>query len=245
MPTCRCQSIVFDNLTQKKRLCKNKKKFNNLCLIHSKIEYEKPAILIQSYFKAKIIRNKLFYFKQLPCDIQRKIVWYMNENIYIKCLNNSILKVILNRLKTFIESIPTQYWARYSIYNVPTLMYAELNSKEIFRNATWWAYNINDKNNTLFQELNKLVIFINKYSLIINSYKSKYNGELFDVITDIKYIICFIIKENRKRIEYHNFKLFNKIPHEYIEFSKLFISSWQQQQNFLNGDAYELYYDIN
>ncbi len=214
MPSCRCQVKVFDNITNRNRLCKNKKKFNNLCFIHAK----KYIILIQSYFKAQLVRKKLFYYKKLPCDLQKKIIWHMREDIYLKCLNNSIIKIIYNKSKKFLNSINLEDVSDNSLLHYKTqnpLFYnGALYSNEIIYEFKMWNHPSGDfkyqngYNHTLFEELNNIIKLLNKYSLIINT-------DLINIIDQFTYIIAFIINKNEI------FNIFDKIPEEYREFSKI------------------------
>ena len=263
MPSCRCQALVVDPITKRFRLCKNKKKSYNFCFIHQQIEFNKSACLIQSYFKAKIIRKKLKYFRILPRDIQYKILWHVREPFYIKCLNNSILKILNKKIDTFFNSIIAVILSNplldnyHSTINIPNLGKYELFSKEIFKDKKWWDNNtvsdnnpsINKYNQSFYKELIYIIKLINKYSLIILHSNLLSDSTSNSNINRLKYLICFIIKEN-KYLYSNNLKLFYSIPNEFIEFGNLFITnnknkmtpSWILNDLFRKGDVRSLWF---
>lgn len=79
--------------------CKNKKIFfiknNYYCKNHCTFIFNKNIIKIQKIYRGYYIRKKLkkIYYK-LPEDLQKKILFFVNENIYIKKYNNVIRKII-------------------------------------------------------------------------------------------------------------------------------------------------------
>ena len=258
MASCRCQTLIFDSLTKRYRLCKNKKKFYNFCFIHAQIEYNKSAILIQSYFKAFIVRKKLKYFHKLPRDLQCKIIWHMRESIYINCLNNSILKIINKKCNSFFNLFSPNLFGSLdnllltSSYTNVFLIICEQFCTKIFNDNYWWQNeNLSEINNSLYNEFNSLVRLINKYSLIILSTTNLFTNKNFNYINKFKYIICFIIKYNNKVNQ--NMKLFNEIPLEYIEFGNLFminegkctLFNWKKNNAFRNGNVSSLWYFSN
>lgn len=97
----RCRHNVIDDLTKRKRLCKKNKKYSDYCCIHSNKVYNKYVIKIQSVYRAYHVRKKLKIFNKLPRDLQRNILYYVNENIYNKRYNKSVANVIYNRCIKF------------------------------------------------------------------------------------------------------------------------------------------------
>lgn len=61
------------------------------------------SIKLQSIYRGNKVRKKIQYFKLLPRDIQRKIIWYINESIYINSINKSIFKIINKRIYNFVN----------------------------------------------------------------------------------------------------------------------------------------------
>lgn len=79
--------------------CKNKNflTINNkyYCINHTKLFYNKIIIKIQKIYRGFNIRKKIKnIFIGLPNDIQKKILFYMNESIYIKKYNKTIRNII-------------------------------------------------------------------------------------------------------------------------------------------------------
>lgn len=79
--------------------CKNKHnliiKNKYYCKNHSLLFFNKSIIKIQKIYRAFIIRKKLKnIFYNLPQEIQHKILFFVNENIYIRKYNNTIRKII-------------------------------------------------------------------------------------------------------------------------------------------------------
>ena len=79
--------------------CKNKFtlkiKNNYYCKNHSKLFYNKFIIKIQKTYRGYYIRKKIKQiFIKLPNDLQKKILFFINENIYIKKYNKTIRNII-------------------------------------------------------------------------------------------------------------------------------------------------------
>lgn len=71
------------------------------CYIHSYKVYNKNVIKIQSAYRAYRVRTKLKIYYKLPDDLQRKISYYINENIYNKWYNDNVANIIYNRCIKF------------------------------------------------------------------------------------------------------------------------------------------------
>lgn len=79
--------------------CKNKNilllKNKYYCKNHSKLFYNKFIIKIQKLFRGYYIRKKIKkIFIKLPNDLQEKILFFVNENLYIKKYNKTIRNII-------------------------------------------------------------------------------------------------------------------------------------------------------
>jgi len=168
MPSCRCQYIVFDNLTKRKRLCKKSKKVNIYCTTHLQILYLTKIIKIQSVYRSFYIRKKLKIYYKLPRDIQRKIIWHLNKDLYLKHFNSSITNIVHKKIINF---------------------YSNVNYKSILLNE----FNINLINsinsNEFFYDLNYIAKIIIKYFPIINLNRNDINN----IILRIR---SFIIRYN-------------------------------------------------
>lgn len=103
MPTnYRCKyNKIWDFTTRRYRSCKNKKCNDNYCTTHYKLLYTNPAIIIQKIYKGYFIRKKLKIYYNLPRDLQRKIIWHINSDIYLRNYNSSVSKIIYRRYKEF------------------------------------------------------------------------------------------------------------------------------------------------
>ena len=66
--------------------------------------FEDYAIKIQSAYKGFYIRKKLKIYYNLPRDLQRKIIWHINRDIYLKHFHSSIFKIIKIRYLKFINN---------------------------------------------------------------------------------------------------------------------------------------------
>jgi len=66
----------------------------------------RPAVLIQSTIRSNKIRRYINILKQLPTDIQRKVLFHMQENYLIKRHHYSAInKVLSSKLDKFQERI--------------------------------------------------------------------------------------------------------------------------------------------
>ena len=103
MPTnYRCKyNNIWDSTTRRYRNCKNKKCHGNFCTIHYKLMYTEHAIMIQKMYKGYYIRKKLKIYYNLPRDLQRKIIWHVNSDLYLRNYNSSVSKIIYRRYTEF------------------------------------------------------------------------------------------------------------------------------------------------
>ena len=150
MPTnYRCKyNNIWDSTTRRYRNCKNKKCHGNFCMIHYKLMYTKYAIMIQKMYKGYYIRKKLKIYYNLPRDLQRKIIWHVNSDLYLRNYNSSVSKIIYRRY--------TDFYNKY-IYITP--------------NNTLNVYIDSDVFTELYTNLISLVRLSIKYRSIINVYK--------------------------------------------------------------------------
>lgn len=73
--------------------------------MHAKKKYNYFVILIQKCYKGYRIRNKINnLFKPLPIEIQHIILDYVKEPYYIKRYNNSITKILSNKVESVIKN---------------------------------------------------------------------------------------------------------------------------------------------
>jgi hypothetical protein len=103
MPTNYCckYNNIWDSTTRRYRCCKNKRCHGNFCTTHYRLLYTDPAITIQKMYKGYYIRKKLKIYYNLPRDLQRKIIWQINSDLYLRNYNSSVSKIIYGRYKEF------------------------------------------------------------------------------------------------------------------------------------------------
>lgn len=175
MTNNRCQYIV--NSTNIKgqlyrRKCYNKQltnikifPSNCYCFLHTNISYKNIVNTIIRYFRGYYIRKKIYYYKQLPRDVQYKIIYKMRENFYIDHYNCSISKILYNKVKSFNEEIKDSTITKENL--------TDLFIKSLFYEISFqdeWAINITDKLFDLFKLLNKYKLIISKKTVKILNY---------------------------------------------------------------------------
>ncbi len=150
----RCRyNNVKNNEIKRFRLCKNKQYMLNYCYIHFMIKHYKHIIIIQRMYKGYYVRKKLNIYYNLPRDLQRKIIWYINESVYVNNYFNSIKKIIYKR------------------YN--KIYYNDNYYRLCMYNYTYPGINHNLYNNFKF-ELYSLIQLTIKYKNIIDIYAIAY-----------------------------------------------------------------------
>ena len=182
---CRYNNI-WDSTTRKYRCCKNKRSYGNFCMIHNKLLYTDFAIMIQKIYKGYYIRKKLKIYYNLPCDLQRKIIWHINSDLYQKNYNSSVSKIIYRRYKEFynkyLSIIPNNTLNIYINSYTFTIFYTELIS---LLKLSIKYYRI--------IKISKILYFYNIKSLCNNIQKSYYMQNPNDTNLSImtKYIALF------------------------------------------------------
>ena len=135
---------------------------------------ELSSIKIQKVYKGYYVRKKLILFYNLPRDLQRKIIWHINKDIYNRHFNCNIAKLIYKKYDSFCKN---EYNKKVIDENKYYIFSAENNKN-----------NINYNNHTKFKEdLRHLVKITLKYSCIINFKKIKYANKIKSYI-----LKCFI-----------------------------------------------------
>ena len=90
------------------------------CILHARIMYNYFVILIQKCYKGYRIRNKINnLFKPLPIEIQHIILDYVKEPYYIKQYNNSITKILSNKVESVIKNPFLQVFLVSPPNNIP------------------------------------------------------------------------------------------------------------------------------
>jgi len=89
--------------------CKHQKfstiKNCNYCKNHSILLFNKYCIIIQKFYNGYKCRKKLkILFYNLPCDIQKRIIFFININIYNERYNKSLRNIIRNKSNRVIDN---------------------------------------------------------------------------------------------------------------------------------------------
>ncbi len=170
-----------------KKTCYPKIKSLNLCINHINLIYYYKILYIQKIYKGYYCRKKLKnLFYNLPCDIQKIIIYYINEPIYykniIKTYNKIIIKKSLNLSHTIINSkkisldnishlyyLTTKY---YSVLNINFLKYLYVISNDLCDILNYYMFNIIPGytiNNILLNNINLHDINHDIYCKILNN----------------------------------------------------------------------------
>lgn len=171
MPTNnRCKyKNVYDPLTKRYRCCKKNKIFGNYCSCHNKMLFEDYAIKIQSAYKGFYIRKKLKIYYNLPRDLQRKIIWHVNNEIYQKHFNSSVFKLIKNRYIKFIDN-PNYFGIMNNYPNY--IYYVKLEYPELYKEFIMELLSIMKISIKYYQIINTKKI--EKYIVIIKRFNKTY-----------------------------------------------------------------------
>lgn len=178
-------SLTFDMKTKKYIPLKNKKIYNF------------NTIKIQSYYRGFYTRKKLKIYYNLPRDLQRKVIWYFNKDIYLKCFNSSVSSIIYRRIKTFCRN------NKFILTNINKYIYS--------------IYNTYDSKTVdlMLNELYDIIKLINKYHIIINIKKIHY---------ELSLIINYVYKTQFHYISKHNQNYTNMIKFIHISIKNKYIS---------------------
>lgn len=182
MTNYRCKyNQVWDSNTRRYRTCKNKRFFTCYCVYHSRQKYNKYIIKIQSLYKGYYIRKKLKIYYKLPRDLQRKIIWHVNTNLYVKQFNSSISKIIYKRSKIF-----------YNIFKVKIIEFQNYNllHSSIIGSLHFYI----SFENCFVYDLLSLIKLILKYEKIIDIYKI-YEIKKLIFVTKILYFSNYIYND--------------------------------------------------
>jgi hypothetical protein len=170
-----------------KKTCYPKIKSLNLCINHINLIYYYKILYIQKIYKGYYCRNKLKnLFYNLPCDIQKIIIYYINEPIYykniIKTYNKIIIKKslnlshnIINSKKISLDNISHLYYLTtkyYSVLNINFLKYLYVISNDLCDILNYYMFNIIPGytiNNILLNNINLHDINHDIYCKILNN----------------------------------------------------------------------------
>jgi hypothetical protein len=124
----KCQCKVYDINEDTYRCCKNNKKFTvylnkpvKYCHRHAIIHINKFCIIIQKHYKAYRTRNKIkLLFINLPDDLQKKVLFYIREPLYLTKIYQKISSIICPKINMFLEDIDHEvifFYREASLYH--------------------------------------------------------------------------------------------------------------------------------
>lgn len=150
--------------------CKNKSiiiiKQKNICLKHFNIYYKKYILLIQKVYKGYKCRKKIkTIFYDLPRDIQKIVLYYINLPIYYRRYYNKLQDIIYNK---------SNYLFTNNKFNINNIIksYNLYNKYYIILNLNFLKYSYVLAKDILCQLNNDLYYVINNYHItnIIHNY---------------------------------------------------------------------------
>ncbi len=208
---CICNCSIFNHKYNIYIKCKKKSEFNvrdnNLCLNHMLLSYNKYVLIIQKIYRryrSNIIINNIY--KRLPCDLQNKIKYYINEELYFKNYKKCINKIIINKTNLI------NYNKNNNKISIEYILYIYKLYHKYFQiidiNYTKFIYNLSDKLLT-FYDNNIINIVINMYT--DNNLSIIFNNIDFNIDTttnihnadDIMNLMYIINKYRNKYIQYN------------------------------------------
>ncbi len=190
-----------------KKKCYSKIKCLNFCINHINLIYYCKIIYIQKIYKGYYCRKKLKkLFYNLPCDIQKIIIYYINEPIYYKNLLKTYNKIIIkkslnlshnirNNKKITLDNISNLYYLvskYYSILNINFLKYLYVIANDLCDILNYYMFNIIPAysiNNILLNNIELYNINEDIYCKLLNNmytFQKLYN-ENFNIINTIKH----------------------------------------------------------
>lgn len=91
----------------------------NYCKNHTILYFNKYILIIQKYFKGFLCRKKLKnLFYNLPDDIQKKVLYFINKSIYQKRYYNKIKNIIEKKIITIENESKKSYTKLETISNL-------------------------------------------------------------------------------------------------------------------------------
>tara|TARA_Y100001980_G_C14543496_1_gene322252 strand:+ start:333 stop:968 length:636 start_codon:yes stop_codon:yes gene_type:complete len=115
---CQCRNLTNNLICKKKEKTLYKVENKLYCINHYHYYRDKYAIKIQSVYKGYRQRKLInIVYKRLPDDIQRKILYYVKRNTYIKRYINAVKKAVVLRLDNFIRNIENMGIRRWNYWD--------------------------------------------------------------------------------------------------------------------------------
>jgi len=213
----RCEILITDNTTKRRRKCKNILKFDILgkkcCTIHANSLYIKYIIKIQKVFKAYKLRKKINYFKKLPIDLQHKIITYSRDSFYENKRNKKITEIILNKIDIFIKKyFNVLQQKNYLLGAIQFYSFEQSNYDTEF-----YVSNTHPNANYLINHALYLFYLLDKYHFIIVKQKKFYSYNyitIYDISSMFLKLLLLqekILKYKHKIIDIENYKYINYV----------------------------------
>ena len=214
---CRCEIYVIDNETKRKRKCKNNFKFDfldkKICYIHFHCLYIKKIIKIQKVFRLYILRKKINYFKQLPTDLQHKIITYTKYNFNEIKRNEKISEIIFNKLDLFIKKYFNFSEQRYYLLGAIEF-YNYQNNFNSYPNANYLINYLF----YLFYILDKYQIIIKQEKFYIYNYRERFPYDISSMFLKFLLLQEKLLKHRNQLKNDENYKYINCV----LNYKKLY-----------------------
>lgn len=213
----RCEILITDSTTKRRRKCKNIFKFYILgkkcCTIHANSLYIKYIVKIQKIFRAYKLRKKFNYFKQLPTDLQHKIITYSRDSFYDNKRNKKIAEIILNKIDIFIK----KYFNVLQQKNYLLGAIEFYNFEQSNYDTELYVSNTHPNANYLINHALHLFYLLDKYHFIIVKQKKFYSYNyitIYDISSMFLKLLLLqeiILKYKHQIIDIENYKYINYV----------------------------------
>ena len=181
----------------------------------NKKKYSYFIILIQSYVRRFLCKNRFKYFLIMPIDIKNKIINYIHNDLKNIKYNIQLSNYLIKKFDNYFEpSIIFETQEKYVNY---CLMYKKINSFNDLENALK-ILRLNVKYYKLLEynkKYNKLLYLYDKYSII---YPDPYylNISVKMSLKEVIYTLYELVSFKLLEIDYfRNYKLLNTIENIY------------------------------
>ena len=120
------------------------------------------SLIIQKYYKGMKVRQKLSLFKNLPIDLQKKIIFHMRENLLIKKHHHDVIENIIYK--------KTHHYMIYEL--IPWL--------KDTNNNNFITYNLKDKH--ILNTISLLELYVKYFFILTKKYKLKHIYDYCNII---------------------------------------------------------------
>ena len=117
MTRCTCKTL-------QKRRCKNPLCAFGCCWVHLQQKYYNNVVNIQRIWIGYRMRKKINLMKELPIELQQKILFYMTQNFYIKKHHYDVIgKIVEKKLDILWVSLGPPYNSIFTIKTMNNMFY--------------------------------------------------------------------------------------------------------------------------